>query len=137
MGVTRITRTGMVPLDSCYVYVPISEQQPDCPDEPDPGPDPGPVITDEALSRWARLPEALVLGPVVRDINHAVLAASVVWPDGVSGQLVTDATSTAFPGAVDGYHITYGSPTTKTFTQPVVTRNVNGAITTLPDIVRT
>ncbi|MBD1541844.1 hypothetical protein G9E11_06190 [Arthrobacter sp. IA7] len=37
--------------------------------------------------------------------------------------------------AVLGYDITYGSPVTKTFTQPTITRNAAGAATNVPQIV--
>jgi hypothetical protein len=33
------------------------------------------------------------------------------------------------------YNITYGSPVTKTFTQPTITRNTAGAATNVPQIV--
>lgn len=59
----------------------------------------------------------------------------MVWPDGTPGTFTVDTVSEDFPGAVDGYHITYGSPATKTFTQPTITRNASGAATNVPQIV--
>ncbi|MDJ0467288.1 hypothetical protein [Rhodococcoides fascians] len=62
-------------------------------------------------------------------------SAAVVWPDGTPGTFTVETVSTAFPGAVDGYRITYGSPVTKTYTQPTITRNAAGAATAVPAIV--
>jgi len=60
-----------------------------------------------------------------------------VWPNGTVGTYTADTVSTLFPGAVDAYHVTYGSPVTRTYTQPAVTRDTNGAVTTRPAIVVT
>lgn len=89
------------------------------------------------LSRAARNPDLLIVGAITRDSNGAATAAPVVWPDGTPGNYGADSVSAAFPGAVDGYHITYGSPVTKTFTQPAVTRDSSGAVTNLPALVVT
>lgn len=89
------------------------------------------------LVQWARNPDQLIAGSVTRDSNDAATTAPVVWPDGTVGTYTADTLSTAFPGAVDGYHITYGSPATRTFTQPTVTRSATGAVTALPAIVVT
>lgn len=84
----------------------------------------------------ARNPDLLIAGAVTRDGNGAATSAPVVWPDGTVGTYTADTVSTAFPGAVDGYHITYGSPATKTFTQPTITRDTtSGAATNVPAIV--
>lgn len=87
------------------------------------------------LVQWARNPDQLIAGTIVRDANDAITSAPVVWPDGTPGTFTADTLSTDFPGAVDAYHVTYGSPATKTFTQNAVTRNANGAVTALPAIV--
>lgn len=86
------------------------------------------------LVQAAKNPDLLIVGSITRDANQAVTSAQVVWPDGTPGTFTADAVSTAFPGAVDGYHITYGSPTSKTFTQPTITRNTAGAAITVPQI---
>jgi hypothetical protein len=83
----------------------------------------------------AKNPDLLVTGNVVRNANQAVTSADVVWPDGTPGTFTALTLSTAFPGAVDAYKITYGSPVIKTFTQPDITRNSAGAATTVPQIV--
>lgn len=83
----------------------------------------------------ARTPDALITGTVTRDANGAATSAPVTWPDGSPGTYTALTVSTAFPGAVDSYKITYGSPVTKTYTQPTITRNANGAATNVPSIV--
>lgn len=85
----------------------------------------------------ARNPELLLTGAVTRDANGAATSAAVKWPDGSVGTYTATTLSTAFPGAVDGYKITYGNPVTKTYTQPNVTRNAAGAVTNVPAIVVT
>jgi hypothetical protein len=57
----------------------------------------------------------------------------VIWPDGATGAYTATTVSTAFPGAVDAYTVTYVGSTTKTVTQPAVTRDsTTGAVTTRP-----
>lgn len=85
----------------------------------------------------AALVDPIIVGVITRDANDAATSAGVVWPDGTVGTYTADTVSTAFPGAVDGYHITYGSPATKTYTQPTVTRDASGAVTTRPALVVT
>lgn len=58
-----------------------------------------------------------------------------MWPDGTPGTFTALVLSSAFPGAFDSYSITYGSPATKIYTQPTITRNVAGAATAVPAIV--
>lgn len=88
-----------------------------------------------SLAAAAKNPDLLIVGNITRDANQAVTSADVVWPDGTPGTFTALTLSTAFPGAVDSYKITYGSPVTKTFTQPAITRNTAGAATTVPQIV--
>jgi hypothetical protein len=91
----------------------------------------------DALARiaWARTPDVLIAGTVTRDSNGAATSAPVQWPDGSAGTYTAIVVSTAFPGAVDSYQITYGSPVTKTYTQPTITRDTTtGAATTVPAI---
>lgn len=86
------------------------------------------------LKTWAKNPDLLVTGTITRDSNGAATSAPVVWPDGTPGTYTATTLSTAFPGAVDAYTITYGSPVTKTYTQPAVTRDASGAATNVPAI---
>ncbi len=79
----------------------------------------------------------LIVGSIVRDTNGAAISSGVVWPDNTPGIYTATIVSSAFPGAVDAYTITYGSPVTKTYTQPSVTRNASGAVINRPAIVVT
>lgn len=93
------------------------------------------VLKGNIFSQLARNPDALVAGTVTRDSNGAATSAPVVWPDGSPGTYTATTLSSAFPGAVDAYTITYGSPVTATYTQPAVTRDsVTGAVTVVPAI---
>lgn len=81
----------------------------------------------------AKNPDNLVNGAVTVDSNNLVTSAAVVWPDGTPGTLTI--TSRDANNAVLAYNITYGSPVTKTYTQPTITRNTAGAATNVPQIV--
>ena len=81
----------------------------------------------------AKNPDILIVGSITRNANDVVTSASVVWPDGTVGTFTTDTIDAS--GAINSYHITYGSPVTKTFTQPVITRSATGAATSVPQIV--
>lgn len=86
----------------------------------------------------ARTPEAIMVGAVTRNGNGAITTAAVVWPDGAPGTYASTTLSSAFPGAVDAYTITYGNPVTKTYTQPPITRDAtSGAPTAIPAITVT
>jgi hypothetical protein len=77
--------------------------------------------------------DALIVGVVTRDSNGAATSAGVVWPDGSAGTYTATTVSTAFPGAVDAYTVTWVGSSTKTVTQPAVTRDATaGAVTTRP-----
>lgn len=90
-------------------------------------------IINYNLSTWA-YGNIFRLVSATRDANSAIISASIVWPDGISGIFTTDSASTAFTGAIDAWHATYlGSPT-KTITQAAVTRDANGAVTAQPAI---
>lgn len=78
-------------------------------------------------------PDSIIVGTVTRDSNGAATSAPVVWPDGTTG-VYTGTPSADFPGAVDSYSITYLGATTITYTQPTVTRNSVGAVTSRPAI---
>lgn len=89
--------------------------------------------TDYVLKQLARTPDALIAGAVARNSDGVVTSAPVIWPDGTSGVYTT--TAIDLTGAVNGYTITYGSPVTKTFTQPTITRDSSGAVTNVPAVV--
>ena len=93
------------------------------------------TVGTAAYKQFARNPDTLIAGAVTRDSNGAATSAPVVWPDGTPGTYTALVLSSAFPGAVDSYKITYGSPVTLTFTQPTVTRDsTSGAVTLCPAI---
>lgn len=85
----------------------------------------------------ARDPDGIISGFITRDANDAVISADVMWPDGVSGTFTATTVSVAFPGAVDAYTVTYGSPVVRTYTQPLLTRNATGAVINRPEMVVT
>jgi hypothetical protein len=85
------------------------------------------------LKQAAKNPDLLIAGAVTLDGSDQVTSAAVQWPDGTPGTLTITARHAT--GAVNAYNITYGSPVTKTFTQPTITRNSNGAATNVPQIV--
>lgn len=78
----------------------------------------------------ARTPEAMFTGTITY-VAGAPTSAAVIWPDGTTG-VYTGTPSTAFPGSIDAYTITYG--TTLIYTQPAVTRDSAGNITNQPAI---
>lgn len=80
-------------------------------------------------------PALLIFGEVVRDVDGAVMAAGVIWPDGTLGAFSATAVSASLPGAVDSYTITYGAPVVRTYTQPAVTRDADGAVIDRPTLV--
>lgn len=91
---------------------------------------------EDAMLALARNPDALFSGSITRDSNGAPTSAQVKWPDGVSGTY-SGAASVTWPGSINSYTITRVGTPTKTFTQPTVTRDSNGAITTRPAITVT
>lgn len=94
-------------------------------------------LVDESVSpelmQAAKNPDVMVTGSVTVDSNDLVVNAAVVWPDGTPGTLTITARDAN--SAVMAYNITYGSPVTKTYAQPAITRNANGAATFVPAIV--
>jgi hypothetical protein len=81
----------------------------------------------------AKNPDTLIAGAITVDGSDQVTSAAVVWPNGTPGTLTI--TSRDGSGNVLAYNITYGSPVTKTFTQPTITRNATGSATNVPQIV--
>lgn len=85
------------------------------------------------LEAWANA-QTFQLASAERDANSAIITASIVWPDGITGTFTTDVASTAFPGAIDAWHATYEGPPSKLITQMSVTRDENGAVIAQPAI---
>lgn len=95
----------------------------------------GPTV---GTTNWLKLHaggnlDALLTGTITRNSDGAVTSAGVVWPDGKTGTYTATTLSTAFPGSVDAYTVTWAGPPSKTVTQPAVTRDATtGAVTTRP-----
>lgn len=84
---------------------------------------------------WAAAPDVLMSGTITRDSNGAPTAANLAWPDGATGTYVGTPSSTV-AGAIDSYVVTHiKGGVTVTYTQPAVTRNTSGAVTSRPLIV--
>ena len=91
------------------------------------------TIASSLLLTWAYT-QAFQLVGATRNSDGAITSATIKWPDGVNGVFTSDTLSTAFPGAIDAWHATYAGATTKTVTQPLVTRDSIGAVTVQPAI---
>jgi hypothetical protein len=87
-----------------------------------------PAVAGTAAWLITALP-AIAYTSMTRNTSGAVTSAAVTWPDGTVGAYTADVLSTAFPGAVDAYHVTYGA---HAVTQPQVTRNASGVVTAQP-----
>lgn len=94
----------------------------------------GPPGVQYNLETWANS-QTFQLVSATRDANSAIVTASIVWPDGILGIFTTDTASIDFPGAIDAWHATYAGSPAKLITQPLVTRDVNGAVTAQPAII--
>lgn len=92
------------------------------------------TLLNASLTALSRDPSALFSGSVTRDGNGAPTSATVQWPDGASGVYSGTASGT-FLGAIDAYTITRVTTGTATYTQPAVTRDGSGNITTRPNII--
>ena len=89
------------------------------------------------LTAWAANPADMMVGNITYNVNGAITTASVVWPDGATGTYTATDLSTAFPGATDAYTVTYvgigaQQGVNQIVTQPLVTRDAAGRITTRP-----
>ena len=91
------------------------------------------ALIEASLLQLAADPSLLFTGAVTNDGNGAPVSASVTWPDGAAG-VYSGTPSGAFPGAIDAYTITRTGAPTVTYTQPAVTRDQFGTITSRPPI---
>lgn len=92
------------------------------------------LATYARIAAWAKNPDTLITGALVRNGDGVVTSAAVVWPDGAAGTFTTDTIGTL--DTIDAYHITYDNGTDElTFTQPAITRDANGAATNVPAMV--
>ena len=77
--------------------------------------------------------ESFAMTSITRNANEAVTSATVKWPDGSNGVFTADTLSSAFPGAIDAWHVTYvNGMFTATVTQSLVTRDAAGAVINQP-----
>ena len=92
-------------------------------------------ISDQVapLKAWAKNPDQLVAGTLTYS-SGLLSSATVEWPDGKTGILnITSRQSGT--DAVTGYTVTrVEGTTTKTYTQPTITRDPSGAATNVPQI---
>lgn len=86
------------------------------------------------LLSLAATPDVLIVGAITRNDDGAALSAALEWPDGSPGTYTATLVSAEFPAAVDAYTVTYGDPVTRTYTQPAVTRDSDGAVIDRPAI---
>lgn len=92
------------------------------------------ALDDVVLFMAASLPHLFMFGDIVRDDEtNVILSAPLVQADrGIVGTFTTDTQSEDFPGEIDAYHVTFTEPVERTYTQPLLTRNAGGAVTTRP-----
>lgn len=85
------------------------------------------------LAILAASPDQMATGAITRSGSGAATSFSVSWPDGATGTF-TGTESTSFPGAIDSYTVTHvlAGTTTKTYTQPALTRDGSGNVTNRP-----
>lgn len=91
------------------------------------------IGSDNWLKLFAQDPEPMFYGTIQRNRANVVTSAPVLWPDGVSGvytPVIDDKHNVP-----NSYMITYGSSVT--VTQPTVTRNNDGYITSRPQLTIT
>lgn len=74
------------------------------------------------------------LPAINRDSDDVITTASVLWPDGRTGTFTTTVKNNTFL-TVDAFTITYNGAPARTITQPLVTRNANGATTVIPNLI--
>jgi hypothetical protein len=92
------------------------------------------LMAAQNLPTWALALNFRLVSDVNRDVNDALVSATIEWPDGVAGTFVADILSVDFPGAVDAWHATYAGPPSKLITQTAYVRNANGAVMSMPKI---
>lgn len=91
------------------------------------------AVAEVSFVSLAQSLDEIIVGTITRDANGAAISATLAWPDGGTGVYAATQVSTAFPGAVDAYTCTHvKGGVTRTYTQPAVTRDANGAVTNKP-----
>lgn len=87
------------------------------------------VDADPTYLALAAEPAALMVGEIRRNETGAAISAEVIWPDGVGGIYLADEMDPQC-GAVNSYHVTYGS--NRTYVQPRVSRDSAGFVVYRP-----
>lgn len=78
--------------------------------------------------------EGYEMTPITRDVDSVITTGTVRWPDGTAGVFTTVTKNNTWL-TVDAYTLTYAGTPAKTLTQPLVTRDANGAVTVKPLII--
>lgn len=86
------------------------------------------------LQTWGNAEAFDQFDMLTEDANGVTLTANIKWPDGTSGVFTADTVNSTF-SAIDAWHATYLGATTKTVTQPLVTRRAtDGKVTNKPRV---
>lgn len=109
----------------CYVKKQIAELQAQI-DASSPG-------SDDWLLEAAQS-EGYEMTPITRDVDSVITTGTVRWPDGTAGVFTTVTKNNTWL-TVDAYTLTYAGTPAKTLTQPLVTRDANGAVIVKPLII--
>jgi hypothetical protein len=90
-------------------------------------------LTD-VMAQLAAAPDQMASGTITRSASGAATSFAVLWPDGATGTF-TGTESTSVSGAIDAYTVTkVTGSVTVTYTQPALTRDVGGNVTSRPDM---
>lgn len=96
-----------------------------------------PTATVTSLVKGWAYAEAFAVISATRNVNNVIITANLVWPDGATGVFTTVTINTAF-NTIDAWTATYvRSGLSLLITQPLVTRNAEGAVTVQPVITIT
>lgn len=85
--------------------------------------------TNASLKGWIN---SLAYTAATYDSDNVISSATVKWPDGSSGTFTRTAKNSTFL-TVDAYTVTHAD-SSKTVTQPSVTRNSSGQVTAQPEL---
>lgn len=96
-----------------------------------------PTATVISLVKGWAYAEAFSVTSATRNANNVIITANLVWPDGAHGVFTTVTINTAF-NTIDAWTATYVKGNLNLLvTQPLVTRNAEGAVTSQPEIIIT
>lgn len=94
----------------------------------------GALVRNATLKEWTTA-EAYQMTSITYDATYTrvVSEADIVWPDGSNGTFTTISINGAYE-VIDAYQVSHDL-SGKTVSQPFVTRNGNGDVTTRPELV--